>query len=209
MGAGVHTGKRVGRIPMIAGSLIVTAALGMVMGASTRAAFSDSIDNTTNGFTAGSVAVGDNDAGDLMMALTDATPGASSTACITVTYSGTLPSSVRLYGSTIGTGLASYLTLKVTRGTFTSSPQTFASCTNFSADTTDYIGQGTGVVYNGTLQSFPGTYASGLVDPLSSAPEQWTTDEAHAYKFTVTLQDDAAAEGKTANTTFSWEARND
>lgn len=192
----------------VAGALLVVAALGMTIGTSTRAAFNDVSGSQSNGFTAGSVAIGDNDAGDMMLALTDAKPGASTSACILVTYVGTLPANVRLYGATTGTGLDSYLTLTVVRGTFGSTSPPFASCSDFVADTTDYLGSGAGVIYSGTLAAFPDDFANGLVDPVSSSPEEWIAGEAHAYRFTATLQDDAGAQGKTANQTFSWEARN-
>ena len=37
--------------------------------------------------------------------------------CIVLTYTGSLASTVRLYGTTGGSGLADYLNVKVTRGT--------------------------------------------------------------------------------------------
>jgi hypothetical protein len=201
-------GMKTNRAAHVAGMLLVVAALGMIMGTTTRAALSDNSSNDANDFVAGSVAIGDNDGGDLMLLLTDAKPGATSSACIKVTYSGTLPSSVRLFGTTAGSGLAPYLTLTVTRGTFTSPEPQFASCTNFSPDGTDYIAQGSGVVYKGTLDGFPDSYGAGLVDPTSALSELWSSNESHVYKLTVTLQDNASAQGKTATQTFTWEARN-
>ncbi|MGH2756067.1 MAG: hypothetical protein ACRDLB_16775 [Actinomycetota bacterium] len=138
-------------VPGVAGICFVTAALGLFMGTSTKAAYSAVTGNPANRFVAGTVAVGDNDSGDLMFSLADAKPGASASACIKVTYSGSLPSTMRLYGTTSGTGLAPYLTLTVTRGSYGSPEPQFASCSNFSPDGTNYISQGSGVVYSGTL----------------------------------------------------------
>jgi predicted ribosomally synthesized peptide with SipW-like signal peptide len=192
----------------LAGALLVVAALGMSIGTSTRAAFNSVSDSESNGFTAGSVVIGDNDEGDIMLSLTNAKPGASTSACILVTYTGNLPANVRLYGATTGSGLDAYLNLTVTRGTYGSSTPQFASCTDFVEDATDYLGNGAGVVYRGTLAAFPDDFAGGLVDPVSSSPEEWGPGAMHVYRLTVTLLDDFGAEGKTANQTFLWEARN-
>lgn len=192
-----------------AGTFLAVAALGMLMGASTRASFSDLSPSDNNGFTTGSVSIEDNDAGDLMLSLTDAKPGASTSACIKVTYTGTLFSSVRMYGTTTGTGLATYLGLTITRGTYSSPEPQFASCTNFTPDSQDYLGVGSGVVYSGTLEGFPDTYGTGLIDAASSSVESWGTSESHVYRITVTLLDDSAAEGKNATQAFTWEARNE
>ena len=48
--------------------------------------------------------------------------GATSTACQQVSYTGTAPATVRLWGTVGGTGLAPYLTVKITRGTFSGTP---------------------------------------------------------------------------------------
>jgi predicted ribosomally synthesized peptide with SipW-like signal peptide len=177
----------------------------VVSGAATYSAFSSQTSNSGNSFAAGTVELTDNDAGSAMLSLSNAQPSASDTSCILLTYSGSLASTVRLYG-TISGGLSSYLTLTVTRGT-DSSPS-FDSCSSFTPDGTDYIGAGNGVIYQGNLSAFPTTYAAGLVDPTSGSPESWTTSEAHSYRFVVTLQNDNAAQGLSATAAFTWEARN-
>ena len=189
-------------------SFVGLALLGVALGSFTTAGFSDTDSNSGNAFQAGSVAIGDNDNGNLMMSMSDAKPGSSSTSCINVTYTGSLNARVRLYGTTSGTGLDQYLTLTVTRGSYGASTPSFASCTNFAPDSTDYIGAGNGVIYNGTLQGFPDAFTAGMVDPLSASPETWSAGESHAYRFVVTLQDNSAAQGLTAGQTFTWEARN-
>ncbi len=186
-------------------TLFAVGVLGVVAGVGSYAVFSATTGNTGNQFEAGSVAIEDNDSGTAMLALTNAKPGDADTSCIRILYTGSLDSTVRLYGSVSGS-LANYLTLTVTRGT-DSSPS-FDSCSNFTADATNYIGAGAGVVYSGALSSFPSTYAGGLVDPTSGSPETWTTSEAHSYRFVVTLQDNNAAQGLTGDASFTWEARN-
>ena len=177
----------------------------VVSGAATYSAFSSQTSNSGNSFAAGTVELTDNDAGSAMLSLSNAQPSTSDTSCILLTYSGSLASTVRLYG-TISGGLSSYLTLTVTRGT-DSSPS-FDSCSSFTPDGTDYIGAGNGVIYQGNLSAFPTTYAAGLVDPTSGSPESWTTSETHSYRFVVTLQNDNAAQGLSATAAFTWEARN-
>ena len=171
----------------------------------TLSAFSSTTSNPANTFTSGTVALSDNDLGAAMLALTGAKPGDVDTSCIRVSYAGSLPSTVRLYGTTTGTGLDAYLTLTVTRGTLSTA---FDNCTGFTADATDYNGNGAGVVYTGTLQAFADDYAGAIVDPKAATPESWTTSETHDYKFVVTVVDSDSAQGKNATQTFTWEARN-
>ena len=184
---------------------LILVGLATVVAAATYSAFSSTTGTSGNSFAAGTVQIGDNDLGAAMLALGSAQPGDSDTSCITLTYTGTLGSTVRLYG-TISGGLAPYLTLTVTRGTDTS--PAFDSCATFSPDAADYIGAGAGVIYQGALGAFPTTYAAGLVDPTSGSPESWQNGEAHVYRFAVTLANDNAAQGQTATAGFTWEARN-
>jgi predicted ribosomally synthesized peptide with SipW-like signal peptide len=183
----------------------VLALIGALAGLATWSAFSATTENPDNTFSTGTVVLTDDDQGSAMFTMTNAKPGDSASSCIVVSYSGTLPSTVRLYGTTSGTGLDQYLNLQVVRGTKSS---TFPSCADFIADGTNYTGAGPGVVYNGTLQGYPDDYASGIVDPTAGSPESWTNPESHAYQFVVTVQDDDDAQGKSANQAFTWEARN-
>jgi DNA-binding beta-propeller fold protein YncE len=148
----------------------------------------------------------DNDGGNAMLALSSAMPNYTDTSCIKVTYSGTVSATVRLYG-TISGALAPYLTLKVTRGT--DSAPAWDSCTNFTADATDYAGLGAGVLFDGNLSEFPTSFPTALADPASAtAVETWTSTEAHSYKFQVTLQNNVAAQGLSGSAGFTWEAHN-
>ena len=176
-----------------------------VAGHSVYASFSRTTGSSGNAFATGTVDIGDNDGAGAMLSLSSASPGASDTGCIKVTYTGSLAAAVHLYASASG-GLAPYLDLTVTRGT-DSSPS-FDSCGGFSADSTDYIGAGAGVVYSGTLAAYPATYAAGVIDASASAPATWNTNDAHSYKFVITLQNNSAAQGLSATATFDWEARN-
>jgi len=127
------------------------------------------------------------------------------TSCLQVSYTGTVPVTVRLYGSTTGTGLDPYLDLTVTRGTLPS--LTVGSCSGFTPDAENHIGAGPGVTYRGSLRDFPDDYLGGLVDAQAGSPESWADGERHAYRFQITVRDDNAAQGRTAGQTFVWEAR--
>jgi hypothetical protein len=188
-------------------TLALMAVIGGAAGFGTWSAFSATTENTGNTFATGTVVIGDSDGGGTspMLALADASPGTTDTSCITVTYTGSLPSSVHLYGTTAGTGLDQYLNLVVTRG---SGAAGFDDCTGFTSDTTDYIGSGNGVIYSGTLQGFPDAYGSAIVDPVAGSPESWTNPESHEYRFAVTVQDNTNAQGLNASQSFTWEARN-
>ena len=190
------------------GVLGVLALLALAAGGITFAAYTATSSNSTDRLEAGSVKLSDNGDGSSIVSLSGAVPGDTTSACIKVTYDGTLPAAVRLHGTTTGSGLDQYLDLKVTRGTYSPSTPAFKSCTNFQPDTTNYTGAGNGVIYSGTLQGYPDDYASGLVDPLSGSPESWTTGEVHVYRVDVTVQQNFAAQGLDATQTFTWEARN-
>lgn len=189
------------------GVLGVLALLALAAGGATFAAYTATTRNDSR-IEAGSVKLSDNGDGTSLMTMASGVPGNTTSACIKVTFDGSLASTVRLYGTTTGSGLDQYLDLKVTRGTYNPSTPAFKSCSNFQADGTNYLGAGNGVIYNGTLQGFPDNYAAGLVDPTSGSPESWTNGEAHVYRFDVTLQQDFAAQTLNATQTFSWEARN-
>lgn len=186
-------------------SLLILAGLAAVTGAATFSAFSSTTTNPGNSFAAGTVLISDNDASTAMLSLANAQPGATDTSCLLVTYSGSLSSTVRLYGSIAG-ALAPYLTLTITRGS--DGTPVFDDCTGFAPDATDYIGSGAGVIYQGALSGFPATYGAGIVDPVPGSPESWTTSEARVYRFAVTLADDNGAQGQSATASFSWEAQN-
>ena len=188
-------------------ALLVLGAVAAAGGSGTFAAFTATTTTAGQRIEAGSLQLTDNDGGSAVLALAAAQPGAVDEGCIKVSFNGSLPSTVRLYGTTGGSGLDSYLELKVTRGSYSPSEPAPGSCTNFQPDATNYVGQGAGVVYNGTLQGYPDTYAAAVVDPPSGGAESWTNGESHVYKLEVTLRHNVAAQGLNASQQFTWEAR--
>ena len=186
-------------------SIVVVAVLATLLGRGVFAFFTGSI-SYSQSIATGTVAIGTNDSGSALFSLTGMTPSDPAVdKCIKVTMTGTRDSSVRLYSSLSGS-LAPYVNLTVTRGT-DSSPS-FASCTNFTADATDYNGDGAGVIYAGLLSNYPTSYAGGVIDPKTASVETWSQNEHHEYKFTVSLVNNASAQGLTEDVTFTWEARN-
>jgi hypothetical protein len=186
-------------------SLAVVGMAATAIAAATWSSFSSTSANPSNSFSAGTVSLGDNDASASVLSLSSVRPGGTSSGCIRVTYSGTLASAVHLYGSTTGS-LAQYITLTITRGTETA--PSFPSCSTFTADSTNYIGSGAGVVYTGTLSNFSSTnanFATGLVDPST-----WAASNSHSFEFTLTLPSGAAAaaQGLSSTATFTWGAQN-
>ncbi len=197
-----------GRISVkLAATAAVLALCALLTSAATWSNLNSTATNPSNSFAAGTVKIASNSSSSAVLSLTNAKPGAMTTGCIAVTYSGTLPANVKLYGTGGGTGLNQYLTLVVTRGTFSGSPAA-GSCTGFTADTTNYISQGAGVVYSGTLANWPASATTAQVDPTGASPESWTTGEVHGYQFQVTLGTNIAGQGLTGTETFTFEADN-
>jgi hypothetical protein len=204
---GAPSRRKTGRLPRpatlarLALSVVLLTVLWSVAGPGTWAALSGTTDNTGNTFSAGTVTMTDNDSAGAMFTFTNQKPGVVDNACIKVNYTGSVSASaVKLYGTVTGT-MAPYLTLTVTRGT-DSSPS-FDGCTNFVPDATNYSGLGAGVLFSGTLSTFPTTYAAGLTDPLSP----WTNTSSASYRFSVQVVDTNAVQGLSSGSTFTWEAR--
>jgi len=119
-------------------------------------------------------------------------PGRTIENCIVVTYGGTMRSvQVSLFGSVLGNGLADYLDLEIEVGAGGS----FGDCDGFIASDT---------LFAGTLSDFGRSHAN-FADGL-----QWSPTEpgvALTYRFTATLQNDNAAQGKHASVSVIWETR--
>src|SRR5690606_26071227 len=95
-------------------AVILTAVLlstSLVYRAST-AAFTATTENGTNTWQAGSISLSDDDSGSAMFNATGLTPASTGSRCIVVSYTGTVPASVSLWGAGSG-ALAPYLTLKI------------------------------------------------------------------------------------------------
>jgi hypothetical protein len=168
--------------------------------------FTATTQNAGNEISAGTVAISDNDSGSALYSITGAKPGDTVTKCIKATFSGTLPSHVRLYTTSTAGPLAPYLALTITKGTQASS--TFPDCSGFVPDLS-----GT-TVYSGTLQAFgqaSTSFATGIdVDP--DGQTTWHTGNSLVFRFQATLQSNTPDSGQGASSgvhAFVWEAQND
>jgi hypothetical protein len=122
-------------------------------------------------------------------------PGTTHSRCLTVAYTGQAdPAGVLLYAAQVSGDLAPYLDLVVELGPATDDP--FRSCAGFVP---------TATVYSGTLADFAAAhpdYASGVAT--------WTPDDARdarSFRFSLSVRDAPAAEGKAASFGFTWQVR--
>jgi hypothetical protein len=161
-----------------------------------NAAFSDTTDNPGNQWASGDVVLSDDDSTNVLFHVSNLKPGDNETRCITVTYSGSLNASVKLYAATAGTGLAQYLDLTVEQGT----GGAFGDCTGFTP--------GASPTYTGTLAGFASAYQNFGNGWGSFAPTGGAPIDSKTYRIKYTLQNDNAAQGKDASATFTWEAQN-
>ena len=195
---------RVRRWPRLVRGLLIAGVAAGLAGQATFAAFSHSTEASNNVVAAGTVDLVDDDGGSsALLTLNNASSGDSTSGCILVTYRGSLPARVRLYGQSTGT-LPPHLILTVTRGTGSGT-----GCGGWAPDATNCNGDGPGVIFKGRLDTFPGTWGTGIVDPKPASPATWTTDEAHVYRFTLQVDPDGSGQGQTGGgATFTWDAQN-
>jgi hypothetical protein len=171
----------------------------------TSAAFTATSSNPGNLIEAGTVQIGDSDAGTgkLYNALAQK-PGAGNgptAACIRVTYGGSLASAVKLYRSAVTNGDKFHLTVE-RGGTSLSAPGSDMNCTGFSAASTAFAN---------TLDQFPTTYAAGVDGKVGGAA--WSSGQSVDYRFTIYPVDDSTPNAHTTavdtgSHSFTWEAQN-
>ncbi|MEV0561934.1 hypothetical protein [Dactylosporangium sp. NPDC050588] len=118
------------------------------------AAFSATTTDGVDSWAAGSVSFGTNAPATAMFTASGLKPGSTGTACVKITYTGSLAASVRLYLKNAdlgGTGLASYLTFQVNEGTGSG-----------ASWTTGPTGQGNAVQLDGTADGVVAGTAPGV-----------------------------------------------
>lgn len=181
-------------------TLLVVGVVGTVAGVGSFSAFTSQADNDSNRVSAGSVTLTDNDGATApLYDITNAKPGDTQTSCIRVSYSGSLPATVKLYTPTTIGALGPQVNLKIESGTQAS--PSYPSCTGFSAETT---------LFDAALSTFATSYAGGVTD-FPGAGTEWVNTDAVVYRVTATLSASApdASQGATTGLhTLRWEARN-
>lgn len=180
----------------VAAAVVASAALTTTMiGRTSTAMFDSSVQNQNNSWSTGTVTLAANGVASAVFdTATDGTltGGQAVQKCIQLDYTGTLPATVKLYGSVSGT-LGPYLDITVDRGTGSGAN---GACTGYSATT--------GTLYSGTLAGFAVAapdYANGV--------GSWSTTNGTStvYRITATVQNVVGAQGKSATANFTWEAR--
>src|ERR1700712_174988 len=130
---------------LIVGAAIPMAVLasGGMVWASSYSAFSATTANPTSNWASGTVALSDDDSSTAMFTASNLKPGATGVKCIAVTSTGSLASTVKLYGTAYATtnALADNINLKVEQGT----GATTANCAGFT---------GASTLFDSTLSSF-------------------------------------------------------
>lgn len=175
---------------------LVVGATSAVAGLGVFAAFTATTKNTGNSIASGTVTIEDNDGTQSLYTVDNMGPGSSTQRCIRVKYTGSLPSTVKLYRSAVTNGVA--FNLQVERGSGLSG--TYPSCAGFTSAAT---------VFTGSLATFPSTYAT-APDARGTA---WAANDQVDYRFTITVVDDPdpnahATVVSSGNHEFTWEARN-
>jgi hypothetical protein len=187
---------------------ITAAVLALMAGVAvftTSAAFTATSSNPGNLIEAGTVSIGDSDAGTgkLYNALAQK-PGAGNgptAACIRVTYSGSLASSVKLYRSAVTNGSQFHLTIE-RGGNSLTSPGSDMNCTGFNPAST---------AFDNTLDQLGTSYGAGVDGKDLGAA--WSSGQSVDYRFTIYPVDDSTPNAHTSAVdtgahSFTWEAQN-
>lgn len=201
MSSSTRSRRRNARLLTVGAVVAGLAASGALVWHASYSAFSAQTTNPSSNWSAGTVALTDDDSNTALFNASNLTPGATGTKCIAVTSTGSAASAVKLYGTNPSTtkNLSKYINLTITQGT----GGTFGSCTGFNK-----LASGSNV-FSGTLEAFGTTktdYTSGAGDwaPTGSA------SDTRVYQITYTL--DAAtpntSQGGTAGLGLTWEAQN-
>ena len=181
---------------------VVPAALlvsGLAVSQASYSAFTSTTVNPENNWSAGTVKL-DNDASTALFNAENLKPGDGGAKCITVTSSGSLASTVKLYATKAATSneLSSHIDLTVLQGTGTG-----ADCKAFTP-----LASGS-EVYKGTLADFSAVTSSFATGKGDWAPTG-TANETRVYQIVYTLSPAApdTTQGGTASVGFTWEAQN-
>src|SRR3712207_144056 len=171
--------RRAALVGLLAALIACLAVVAALVWQSSYSAFSSVTDNPANNWAAGTVALSDNDSNSAMFTGSPLLkPGDTGSRCIEVTKLGTLPGTVKLYGSGLSTtnGLSSSLDFVIEQGTGTSTNGVCSSFTKSGA-----------TVYSGTLAGFTATTFSGGYGDWAPAAGNAT----RVFRFTYTLRSDA------------------
>lgn len=189
---------RIAKFAAVPAALLIS---GAVVAQASYSAYSSTTVNPTSNWSTGTVALSDDDANTALFSATNLKPGSTGSKCIAVTSTGSLASTVKLYGTSPATtkSLSSYVGLTITQGTGGSS----GDCTGFTP-----LASGSSL-FSGTLASF-GTTATTFNTGLGTWAPTGTGSETRTYKvvYTVDSQAPDSTQGGTASVGLTWEAQN-
>ena len=178
---------------------------GLVVAQSSNSAYTATTVNPTSNRATGTVALGDDDNNTAAFTAANLKPGSTGTRCIVVSSTGSLPASVKLYGTGAATtkALANDINLTVTQGTGGS----FGSCTGYTPLTSG------SAVYSGTLAGFGSTatnFATGVGSWNTAGVATGAAAETRTYQLTYSVRTETTndTQGGTAAIGFTWEAQN-
>jgi hypothetical protein len=142
------------------------------------ATFSSTTGNTISAVTSGTLSHTNSKDGQAIFNLTNMKPGDTLNGSLTLTNTGSLPATFSLTEATSTNG--------------------FVTPSNVTLDIVDTTASKT--VYSGTF--------GGLTDGAKNDLGNWAAGEAHTFKFTVKLLQDApnAEQGKTASAVYAWDS---
>jgi hypothetical protein len=169
---------------------------GVLVWRGTAALFTATTSNPGNSWTAGTVALADDDTGSALFTAAGLVPGDQGENCITVDYTGDVATAVKLYATsfTDAGSLAQYVDLVVEEG----SGGGYGDCTGFVA--------GGAPIWSGPLDTFAAGstgYATGV--------GAWSPSAAGSTVYRIAWTLDPATptgmQGVTTGLTFRWESR--
>lgn len=200
MSSSARTHRRTARFVTVGAIIAGLGASGALVWQASYSAFSAQAATPSSNWSAGTVALTNDDStNSAMFSATGLKPGSTDTKCIAVTSTGSLPSAVKLYGTTPSTtkDLAKYLNLTIKQGTGGS----FGSCDGFTASGA--------AIFNDTLDKF-GSSATNYSTGLGDWAPTGKTPETRVYQVTYTLssQTPDTSQGGTASIGLTWEAQN-
>jgi hypothetical protein len=192
-----------GRVGIVAASLLIgLVASGAFVWQGSRAAFTAQTGTSGNTWASGQVALSDDDSGGARFTVSGMVPGVTVQKCVLVTYTGTVASTVKVYGANYSGDLGQYLNFRIEEGT----GGTFGT-----PDCSDGVFTATGgPTFDGTLSDGAGTGQFSASNSWATGVGTWTPSSnptTRVYRFTYSLQDNDLAQNKSCGIDLIWEAR--
>lgn len=179
-------------------TVVVLALVGGLAAAGAFSAFSSQTENPGNVVSTGTVDLADNDLDAALYGISAGRPGSTDQRCIRVSYSGSVPSTVRIYRpDAVDADLSPYVNVTIQPGTAGS-----FDCTGFVADGA--------ALYNGALSAMPTSFSGSTIEDFPGASSAWASGDFVVYRVTATVSSSApdSAQGRTTGAhRLVWEAQ--